>query len=170
MQAHILITNGGEHPPALWAEKCSEILVDRMIKFDRAKTADERRACKELELKIQDALIPQFKKVQDAEATALSKKGDSRLEDPYDPREFLKEATAAVVEVTKGTIFAEHFSKEATQEFISAQIGQLFTSAMHVKRSWHHDRLCKKDPNNKHAKAFASRFRTPESTEPTQGV
>lgn len=165
MRAHILITNGGEHPPALWAEKAAEILVDRMIQFDRAPTAEERKAQKLLEVQIQDALEPHFQKVQSAEADKLKKNGDEHLLAPYDPTTFLNAATASVVACTKGTIFEPHFAKEEVQKFISAQLGQLFASTQHVRRSWHNDRLCKRDPGNRHAREFTRRWRNPEPAE-----
>lgn len=138
MKVGIMITNGGPHPPEKWAEQSAEHIADAVQIGDNYAQRDEALQAKNvLREKVREALVGQHDRVQKHERGQLTVRGDDHLSTRLDPIPHVEEALAAVNDAISGSVFANHYAKPDTQQYVRNVLASHFATAMDIERQHH---------------------------------
>ncbi len=161
MLVGIMTTNGGPHPPEKWAVTTA----GQIIKIGETAAPELKDMGRKIELKLLDVLEKHHGTVQGKERDAIEKYGEARLQHPLiqspahvaqavaehvDVEEITKEITA----VADGTPFEAHFAKPEVKTYIEDLLRNHFGTSISIERDWQADRILRKDPAHKIARAF----------------
>jgi hypothetical protein len=141
----IMITNGGPHPPVLWAQATAEHLVQ----IPPSLTGARRSAALELQLAVAAALEPHHARVQETERSKLAADHKHLLTE-LDGGPHLDAAVAAIQGAARGTEWEAHFADSERVQVIRHELGVHFRTAQHIERSWH----CDRNPAHPAAQAY----------------
>jgi hypothetical protein len=141
----LMITNGGPHPPDLWAQATAEHIAP----LGNDLTGKRRIAAMALQAKIIEVLEPHYTAAQEAERDHLVADED-RLLSEMNPPEHVDAAVRAVCDAAKGTEWEAHFSQPDVIATIHEAMMHHFATAQHIERGWHIDR----NPAHPHAATF----------------
>lgn len=128
-----VITDGGPHPPELWAQLTAEILIPA-----RNMAGNNYIEALKLQTAVMQALLPHHTNVQETERERLMASNDHILSD-LSPEEFTGQAVTDIVAAAKGTPWEENFNDPDLQALIRQEVGTHFATAQHIERSWHAD-------------------------------
>lgn len=143
----VMVTNGGPHPPGMWAE----VTANDLVQISPTAPDDRRAEAEAFKARLVEVLTGFHQTVQDKERAALLADGDSRLGEPIEGDEFLDHAMLdRIVAIAKGTIFEEHLSITPTIQYVRQVLEHHFHRSMHIERSWWADR----NPDGENARAF----------------
>jgi hypothetical protein len=131
----IMATDGGSHPPDVWAQVTAEHIAPVLPDM----SGNQRKLALALQLKIADVLEPHHKRVQDDEKGRLTA-DTAHIMVPPDPEAYLDKAVADVVAAAAGSLWEANFQKPEFQSLIRLEIGTHFATAQHIEKSWHADR------------------------------
>lgn len=141
----IMTTDGGPHPPELWAQ----VIVDDIVTLGPNLDPDREPAALRLRADLIEALSPLFKNAIDGERRALAANSAHMLAE-HDTDKSAGELVAAIIKAVKGslweTLFEDQEAREAMKEIAMRHMG----TVQHIERSWHADR----NPDSKDAAAF----------------
>lgn len=147
MQVGFLITNGGGHSAATWAEFTASRIADLIQIADTAapELADQARRVKlQLQLQLFDIFEKHHGKVMGDEQKLLKTIATARKEDinrsGYDPLVYLPSVMTAVNAALAATPFAAHFAQDHVQTVLKNMIGQHTADVMHHEHLYHADR------------------------------
>ena len=145
MQTRILITNGGTHSPADWAEATA----GQIIEIADHVAGETRGAAITLQAAIINILAGHHATVQSGEQAKLAASHD-RLQDEINPEHHLslEDVVKQVIDAAKGTKWEADLAAGA--EFLRGLLASHFATNMKVERSWHADR----NPDVPQAQAF----------------
>jgi hypothetical protein len=146
MNVGCMITNGGPHPPEKWASVTAAKVVDI-----GANAADALyREARDFQVRVETLLVAHHRLAQDHERAALANEGTNRLLEAIDTSSHVPDALDDIVAAARGTSFAAHFDKPATQVYLARVLHEHTHSIMHIERSYHADA----HPDHPHAQAF----------------
>ena len=150
---HLMITDGGPHPPDKWADFTTWQI---MTAIDIAPSADPSfaKAKRDFEYKLFGLLTDLHDGVQASERGKL-KQDAAHIGSVLSPQQAASDAANKVVESARGTPFADHFQKNEVRGFIYQTLCQHFGDAMHIERSWHADR----NPGCSHVQSYRAKQR-----------
>lgn len=165
----VMITNGGAHSAAYWAEATASHIVD----VAPSATGARREGALSLQFKIAEILRDHHANVQEGERAAIQEHGHARLAHDLDPEhhvcvaDIVQEIIAAAVGTPWEADFAypgqperdanpddpndkgDHYIASFAEN-LTGLLNQHFRSNQHIERRWHADR----NPNAKECKAF----------------
>jgi hypothetical protein len=144
----VMITNGGAHPPELWAQATAQHIAPINPKLSGRRYS----AALELQLAIAAALEPHHGNVQTIEKGKLTADPAHLLTD-LDPEPHLDDVIKVILAIAKGTEWEAHFARADVQAAIRLEVGVHFATSQHIERSWHVDR----NPDHPHAAAWRAR-------------
>jgi hypothetical protein len=128
--AQFVVTSGGPHPPDVWAAiTASQIIQVTPRAQDGQGTA--------LQLEILGILESAHKCAQDTERALLAERGDARLAEPLDPRNYIALAMMGILRAAEGSEFAEHFAQDHVRDYLYQLLGNHFATTMNIERQWH---------------------------------
>ena len=141
MQQGVLITNGGPHSAAAWAEATASHIVEVADHV----AGEKRTGAVKLQAAVVDILEGHHRVVQDGERKALAApKGAARLSKPLAdslPDHIdVADAVAEIVAAAKGTPWEADFAKPETAEHIAAVLTSHLNTNLQIERLWHADR------------------------------
>jgi len=146
MRVGVMITDGGAHPPELWAEVTADQLIDISAQAPETRVAEAR----EFRARIVSVLAGYHAEVQRIEREALDREGCARLMLAPEESMLLDGAVNELVDAARGYSFADHFKRPEVQDYVRAVLAGHFASSVHVERSLHADA----NPDDERAVAF----------------
>jgi len=159
----ILVTDGGAHPPDMWAEASANeianiVIIDEQSASEEAKVA--RRAKPRFALDMADALEDCHAAAQEAEREHLSKKGSDRLEEDHDYHEHCDDAVEKVLGIASKTPFSAEFKREDVMKRVRMIIEADMHTVVDIERSLHVDKNLHSCPKAKawHAKKHGNGY------------
>lgn len=149
--AQVMITNGGPHSAAKWAEVTAKQIID----IGKDAVGPSAMAGRKLELDVLNILEAAHAEVQTAERAKFAKIGTALLDGVIDPGEDadLDGVVDSIVAASVGSDFEAHFAKQEVQAYLRTMIGQHFATSMYVERSW----IAEENPTDPKAIAFKER-------------
>lgn len=138
MQVSIMITDGGAHPPDLWATVTSNQILD-LVQVDAGSASpaavEARIAKEELRAKMLRFFTQEHAAVQIGERDAC-KKDVKRHRAVLDPSAHLDGCRDGICALFNGTPFAQHFAKPEVEAVVHRIVGQHFANVMHIERRY----------------------------------
>jgi hypothetical protein len=141
-----MVTDGGPHPPEMWAEATADQIIDISAQAPESKLQEAR----EFRTKLVTILTGHHDMVQQHERGKLVERGAAHLTTEIDPSQHVDDPVADVVAASRGYSFEAHFAKPEVQDYLRQTIGNHFATAIHIERSWHADA----DPEHEASVAF----------------
>jgi hypothetical protein len=125
-----IATSGGPHPPDVWAA----ITAAQIIQI-APRTQDGQGSA--LRLEILGILESAHKCAQDTERALLAERGDARLAEPLDPRNYIALAMMGILRAVEASEFAAHFEQDHVRNYLYQLLGSHFATTMNIERQWH---------------------------------
>ncbi len=136
---HVMVTNGGPHPPETWAISTAQVICP--IDDDLQKTNGARHlAALKLQSAIAGALVAHHAAVQADERGSLSANAEAHLATDLDADTRAEVALAAVQKAAIGSPWDAHFQNPEVAKTIKHEIHVHFRTAQQIERQWHLDR------------------------------
>jgi hypothetical protein len=147
-----MITNGGPHKSAYWAEKTSELILE----IGEHVAGEKRSSAIKLQAAIIDILEGHHRTVKHGERDKVAEHGHDRLNHSLDCSDHLDldEAVSDIVTAAANTAWAEDFANDETKAHLRELLSSHFHTSMHIERSWHADR----NPNAAQSQEFKAKF------------
>ena len=137
MRIGVMVTNGGPHPPDMWADQSADRIVD-LIKiaptFPKYDEAMQQRNI--LRQMIRDTMLEHHQTVQEVARSNLAVGANHMI--PAGAA--LGEAVRVVQQATVGTMFEEHFHKPEIAKVVEDTLRNHLNTVAHIEHSWHRDR------------------------------
>lgn len=135
MEITIMATDGGPHPPEMWARTTGNHLLSI------AATAPDAllREARDLEAALVKVLIRHHTLAQEHERTGLASEGASRLTADIDTSGHVPDALDDVIAAARDTAFAPHFARPEVRAYIERLLHEHFDQSMYIERSWYAD-------------------------------
>jgi hypothetical protein len=74
---------------------------------------------------------------QDTERALLAERGDARLAEPLDPRNYIALAMMGILRAAEASEFAAHFEQDHVRDYLYQLLGNHFATTMNIERQWH---------------------------------
>jgi len=147
-----MITNGGPHKSAFWAEKTAELIVE----IADHVAGEKRGAAVKLQAAIIDILEGHHRTVKHGERASIAQTGHDRLGHNLDCSDHVAvdDVVTEIINAAANTAWADDFAKDETREHLRNLLESHFHTSMLIERSWHADR----NPNAPQAQAFKAAF------------
>lgn len=149
MQPSILITDGGPHPPAKWAN----LTAERIFVISDDIAPERRSMALRLQAAIADALLPHHTSIQDDERGKLDERGLEHLATDHDGHhDCMEHVMSDIRAAAAGTPWAAHFYDPSVEEAIRGEVAAHMIEIQKIERQWHCDRC--DDKNHPHVEAY----------------
>lgn len=132
----ILTTDFGPHPHDKWA-LCT---ARELVPLAGVKDAARQIAAQRLQADMAEALEPHHQGVQTSERDGLKANGDAHFDNEYDPTAHAAAALDAVLAVSKGTLWEDHFAAPGVPQVVLSVLARHFHTSSSIERMWHADR------------------------------
>jgi hypothetical protein len=148
---NVLITNGGPHSAAKWAEATASHIVD----IADHVSGERRGAAIKLQAAIIDILEGHHVCIQDGERAAIKEHKHDRLNHDVDPEHHVtvEHVVNDIIAAAKGTEWESDFANPDMAGHLTVLLNQHFSTSINIERSWHADR----NPDAPESKAFHAR-------------
>lgn len=138
MQVGIMITNGGPHPPEMWASQSADRIVDLIeVEPTFPKYAEALQQKNVLRDMIRDTMLEHHQAVQNGARKRLAASGET---DPSHVESVLSEAVGIVQRASQGTMFEAHFQQPEVMKVVEDTLRNHLNTVVHIEHSWHRDR------------------------------
>ena len=131
----VMITNGADHSPDLWAETTAGCIVE----ISDHIAAERRGPAIKLQAAIYDVLHRHHTEVADNERVGLQSDGHGRLATPLQHDREMDDVLAEVTQCAVGTPWEEDFKTEEFQINLRHLLDRHFNTQVYNARSWHAD-------------------------------
>lgn len=133
MQFGILVTDGGPHSAAKWAEHTAAHVIQIAKDAPDMKQVPARK----LEIAIIDILERVHQASMDHEKGKLAELGAERHDHPHEPGEFANMAFNEITEAANGTPFEAHFQDPEYANYLMPVLLEHFAAGQEIERQWH---------------------------------
>jgi hypothetical protein len=134
----LLITAGGKHPAAKWAQ----LAADEIAQIGKAAP----REAHDFKTRLVNILTEHHQWMMDHEQKEI-KAGRHHPDLPYDTEEYSRQVTNEICNIlAHGTPFKEHFKKANVREWVEGICNKYFKSAKMVERQHFHSEKAKAAP------------------------
>lgn len=143
MSVDLIITNGGPHPPDVWASVTANAIANMIqidAQSDSASASEARMAKPVFSLAVMQALYPVFQNVAADEAANVANGTTKTRSDPFSVNSaYLTQALAAITNAALNTPFQAFFADHNTQSVCISIIQQNVLDSANITRSWSFD-------------------------------